>query len=114
MSWRKTQFLFGFLQRRPFFVFEDGSVVIFDVIDNIPYLTTLSNFAKIGDEIVEAECGVSFSVEDGQCWAYFPVGLRNTLPALPNPRGRPRKVRPPQSGAPEPVSRLDPPFRVEC
>ena len=88
---KKVLFLSGFLRKRPFLIFEDGTVVIFDVIDNVPYLTRLSIFAKMSDDIVEAECGVSFYQEDGQCWAYSPVGSRNSLPALPGLRGRPRK-----------------------
>ena len=69
--------------KRPLFIFKDGSVVILDVLHCIPYLTSKSIQATLGDDIILQKCGLHVTSSAGQCWASFPIGDKDAFPAVP-------------------------------
>ena len=79
---------------------QTADVAIFDVVNNIPYVTNKSVFANIGDEIIESLCGLSFSWDEEQLWASFPIGEAGSYPSLPSLPSR-QKGRSGSSEAPQ-------------
>ena len=71
------------LNKRHLFVSTDVSVIILDVHKNIPYLTSKSIHARVGDEIILKKTGVHFTSKGGRHWASIPIGVHGSAPAVP-------------------------------